>query len=314
MEEEFKEFEDLEEELEDLEEDYFEQPDYKKELKKLEEKIKKQIQKKEVEEKEVELQIREEEETKGTFKDLEERFRLLKEELQNPDFLKDLEFQKDMKKLEEEFQENYEEKPSKKPRDPKNVRPEGKLRAGVASKLISRKEFYKIVARTADMPLKEIPHFVRAFEEELLELIWAGESINLNIGTIRGGWKAPSTYRSNKPGHVGEILEVKEKFNYPDYTPSKAARERYIAPEFTPVPVPPEKIWEATFREFYKGEEVEVLDISVPENYPKIPKYFIPDSHPFKPFMLKNMERIIKKAKERKMRRLEAEKRAGYLK
>ena len=99
MEEEFKEFEDLEEELEDLEEDYFEQPDYKKELKKLEEKIKKQIQKKEVEEKEVELQIREEEETRGTFKDLEERFRLLKEELQNPDFLKDLEFQKEQSNL-----------------------------------------------------------------------------------------------------------------------------------------------------------------------------------------------------------------------
>ena len=175
---------------------------------------------------------------------------------------------------------------------------EGTSRAKGVSEYMKLPEFYKIVARNAGTTLDGIAEFVDAFEEEMLNIFWTEDSLKLKIGTFKGITKKGGVYKSNKPPY--DVIPYPDKEGWPKFVPSKEAKERFIVPEFTPTPIDPDLIFKAAEKELLTGEVTKVLPIPVPEDYPPVPRVFLPDSNSSKEAFLRGLEKILKKSKERK--------------
>jgi len=92
---------------------------------------------------------------------------------------------------------------------------------------MTKVDFIKMVAEKADLPQKDATKFLAAFEEVMLEDIFAAEEkVSLKIGTFSGYTKETSARKARNP-KTGETIDVpaKKMKGYPKFKPSKAAKE-----------------------------------------------------------------------------------------
>jgi len=88
-------------------------------------------------------------------------------------------------------------------------------------------DFTKKIAEKAEMTQKEAAAFLAAFDEVMMEEIFAKEdSVRLNIGTFSGYTKETSARKGRNP-KTGETIDIPAKtmHGYPKFKPSKAAKE-----------------------------------------------------------------------------------------
>lgn len=92
---------------------------------------------------------------------------------------------------------------------------------------MKKTEFIEMLADKAGVTKKEATNMLAAFDEIMLEEIFAKEdSVKLGIGTFSGYTKETSARNARNP-RTGETVKVPAKKikGYPKFKPSKAAKE-----------------------------------------------------------------------------------------
>jgi len=92
---------------------------------------------------------------------------------------------------------------------------------------MNKTDFAKAIADRADMSQKDATKFLAAFEETMMEDIFAAEDkVSLKIGTFSGYTKKSAERKARNP-KTGETIVVPAKTvkGYPKFKPSKAAKE-----------------------------------------------------------------------------------------
>ena len=92
---------------------------------------------------------------------------------------------------------------------------------------MKKTEFIDMLAKRADVSKKEATAMLAAFDEIMLEEIFAKEdSVKLGIGTFSGFTKETKARTARNP-KTGEAIQVPAKKikGYPKFKPSKAAKE-----------------------------------------------------------------------------------------
>lgn len=92
---------------------------------------------------------------------------------------------------------------------------------------MNKVEFTKLIADKAECTQKEAVAFLNAFDEVMLEEVFAKEdSIRLGIGTFSGYTRETKDRKARNP-RTGEELFIKGVVTkgYPKFKPSKAAKE-----------------------------------------------------------------------------------------
>lgn len=92
---------------------------------------------------------------------------------------------------------------------------------------MKKTEFIELVANKAGVTKKDATNMLAAFDEVMLEEVFAKEdSVKLGIGTFSGYTKKTNARKARNP-RTGETVEVPAKTmkGYPKFKPSKAAKE-----------------------------------------------------------------------------------------
>lgn len=92
---------------------------------------------------------------------------------------------------------------------------------------MTKNDFYKIIADKANVTVKNVTEVMDAFDEAMMEEIFAKEdSVRLAIGTFSGYTKETAERKGRNP-KTGETITIpaKKMTGYPKFKPSKAAKE-----------------------------------------------------------------------------------------